>query len=662
MPSPTRGVGAATIASSRMAEFKDWVAAERGVELPDYQALWAWSVDELDAFWAAIVDFFGVGLVSDSGAVLEDGGMPGAVWFPGAVLNFADEVFRRADPLRPAVVFTDESGTVTSWTWERLARDTQSLARWLEAQGVCQGDRVVGYLGNRPEALAALLACASIGAVWAVCNQDVSAGGAAARFAQLEPKVLLAAATSSYGGRRYEHSGAIDDLVVHLPTVRSVLIVDGQGREDLTGVGSNGSRESWECATATASPTERFVDVAFDHPLWVLFSSGTTGTPKGLVHGHGGTVLAQLAALGLHFDVRPGDRFFWFCSTSWVMWNLQVSSLLLGATAILYDGSPAFPDTDALWRIASELGVTHLGVSPQLLALAQDDELAPADEHDLGALRVLGVTGAPLPAATAVWARDGFRVPLNVISGGTDVATAFVGGNPLVPEPPHGSMGPPWLGVAAAAVNAVGETVTGEVGELVISKPMPSMPLHLWADPDLARYRETYFADFPGRWRQGDWVTFTRAAEGHCWVEVHGRSDATLNRNGIRVGTAEIYAAAEALPQVVEGLVVGVEQADGGYWMPMFVHLTEGCSLDDSLIAVLRAAIRRGASARHVPDDFIQVPALPHTLTGKRLEVPVKRLLMGHPVEDVVAPSAVDRPELLAVFTPALQAARSELR
>jgi acetoacetyl-CoA synthetase len=332
------------------------------------------------------------------------------------------------------------------------------------------------------------------------------------------------------------------------------------------------------------------------------------------------------------------------------MWNLQVACLLLGATAVLYDGSPTYPDTGAIWRLAAKHRVTHLGVSPGLLALAEKEQRAPRAEHDLSALRVLGVTGAPLPARTARWARDQLQVPLNVISGGTDVATAFVGGNPLVPEPAPGTMGPPWLGVAAQAVDTRGEPVVGEVGELVITRPMPSMPLFLWDDPDMTRYRDTYFAEFPAMWRQGDWVTFTPAAEGHATVEVHGRSDATLNRNGIRLGTAEIYAAAEALPEVVETLVVGVELRDGGYWLPMFVHLADGCTLDDALGDRLRAAIRTATSPRHVPDELIAVPALPHTLTGKRLEVPVKRLLMGHAIDDVVSASSVDRPELLALF------------
>jgi acetoacetyl-CoA synthetase len=616
-----------------MAGFRDWVAATRGLDLPDYQALWSWSVDDLDAFWSAVAEFFDVG-VARGERVLADASMPGAVWFPDATTNHAREVLAQADDSRPALLVTDESGVVETWSWDRVRRETAAVAAWLRCQGVGPGDRVVGYFGNRPEALVGFLATASLGAVWAVCNQDVSAEGAASRFAQLTPRALLTASSSSYGGRALDHVPAIEALVRALPSLAGVLVV---------GAALTVTSHTW----AELAPVEGLecVEVPFDHPLWVLFSSGTTGAPKGLVHGHGGTLLTQLVALGLHYDVRPGDRFFWFCSTSWVMWNLQVCCLLLGATAVLYDGSPTYPDTGALWRLANRLDVTHLGVSPGLLALAEKDDVPGFD-----GLRVLGVTGAPLPAETAAWARARFGAPLNVISGGTDVATAFVGGNPLGPEPAPGTMGPPWLGVDAVALDAAGAPVLGEVGELVVRQPMPSMPLRLWGDADDARYRETYFADYPGQWRQGDWVTFTPQTDRHVTVEVHGRSDATLNRNGIRIGTAEIYAAAEALPEVVETLVVGVELPDGGYWMPMFVHLADGCLLDDDLADRLRTAIRRAGSPRHVPDEFLVVPGLPHTLTGKRLEVPVKRLLMGHPVDQVVAASAVDRPDLLAVF------------
>jgi len=643
-----------------MAEFQAWLAVERQCSLPDYQALWAWSVEELEAFWSAVAGFFSISAIAEHADVLPDAAMPGARWFPGATVNFARELFHQADSTRPAIVYVDETGAAEPWSWDRLLRETHAVASWMRDRGVRQGDRVVGYIGNRPEALVSFLACAALGATWAVCNQDVSAAGAAVRFAQLEPKVLLTSTSSRYGGRHLDHGKAVEELVGSLPSLTTVLLAGTpHAPERLAGLGVE--TESWEGAIATDPSGALYVDVPFEHPLWVLFSSGTTGAPKGLVHGHGGTLLQQLAALGLHFDVKPGDRFFWFCSTSWVMWNLQVSCLLLGATAVLYDGSATYPDAGAVWRIASEQRATHVGVSPGLLALAQKQGLAPTAEHDLTELRMLGVTGAPLPETTAQWARTTFGAPLNVISGGTDVATAFVGANPLLPEPAPGRMGPPWLGVAARTVDDDGAPVLGGVGELVITKPMPSMPLYLWNDPGMTRYRDTYFSTYPGIWRQGDWATFTPEVDGFLSVEVHGRSDATLNRDGIRLGTAEIYSAAEALPEIVETLVVGVERPDGSYWMPMFVHLADGSVLDDALKGRIRDAIRAGASPRHVPDDFLAVPGLPHTLTGKRLEVPVKRLLMGHAVGDVVDAAAVDDPELLALFAEGVTALDTRL-
>ena len=604
---------------ARITEFAQFASARTGTELPDFAALLAWSVDDLDAFWRTIWDYFAIQADGSADVALASAEMPGAQWFPGTKLNYVEHVFRDRPRGDVAIIELDESGRHVELTWAELEAKTANLAATLRDVGVGAGDRVVAYLPNSSETVIAFLATAALGAIWSACGMDYAPGAALGRFAQLEPVVLIAADGYRNGGKTYDRTGAVTELRAGLPTVHTTIHVER--------IGATPSADAmpWERAVGGISQL-RPVRVAFDHPLWVLFSSGTTGLPKGIVHGHGGVLLEHLKALALHNDLGVGDRFWWYTTPSWMMWNYQVSGLLVGATIISYDGSPTYPSTDSLFALAARHRVTVLGTSPAYLAACAKAGLEPARDHDLSALRTLGVTGSTLPASSCLWATEhvGTSIQVSSISGGTDVVTAFAGGSATVPVWP-GEISTAWLGVALAAFDATGRSVRNELGELVITKPMPSMPVSFWNDPEGSRYRDAYFDAYPGVWRHGDSVIVTDRGS----LEMHGRSDNTLNRNGIRMGSADIYAAVEQLPEITESMVIGIDEPDGGYWMPLFVVLAPGVDLDDGLRGRITSAIREHASPRHVPDEVIAVPAVPHTRTGKKLEVPVKRLLQG---------------------------------
>lgn len=620
------------VRSSEFARFCAWLQdsglAGEG-DVASYRDLWRWSVDDVERFWRAFAAYAGIDL-RPSVPPAAPADMPGARWFPEATVNYAD-VALGVDRTGDAIVAIDESGARTVLTWADLRQQVGAVAAFLRSHGVTKGDRVAAVLPNRVEAVVGLLAAASVGAIWSVVAPEFGVEAIVARLRQLEPKVLLATASYDYNGRVTDRTAVLAEVVSGLPTVEHVVWIGTPA----TLAGSPVETHAW--VDVVSEEAEWVVDVvSFSDPLWVLFSSGTTGVPKGIVHGHGGVVLEHLKTYTLHSELRPGEKVFIVGSTSWVVWNMLVSGLLRGATIVLIDGNPAFPDLGRVWQVASEEAVTVLGLGAAYVHACQRAGVRPGADHDLSALRMVQVTGSPLSPEGYRWMYDAVGdVWLSSASGGTDVAGIFLGGAPGEPVR-AGRLQPPALGVAAESWNEAGEPLVGEVGELVVTKPMPSMPLYFWNDPDGSRYRESYFATYPGVWCHGDLVEFD--ADGSSVIL--GRSDSTLNRNGVRLGPADLYRVVEALEQVREALVVGVERGED-YYMPIFVQLADGVD-PETAAQVVRDAVRAALSPRYVPDVVIAVSAIPHTRTGKKLEVPVKRLIQGAALESVVDPGSVD--------------------
>ncbi|UOX92612.1 acetoacetate--CoA ligase [Amycolatopsis sp. FBCC-B4732] len=621
---------------TEIGRYLEWLA-DRGHAFDGYAALHRWSVTDLDGFWSSIKDFFGVRFHSPETAVLPDRRMPGATWFPGATLNYAEHALGGpADEI--AVIAYSQTRERAELTWDEL-RDQVARARaGLRRLGVRSGDRVVAYLPNTPETVVAYLAVASLGAIWASCAPEFGARSVVDRFGQIEPRVLLTVSGYRYGAKDVDRRGEVAEIRAGLPTVEHVVHVP-YGEHGLPGT------TAW--SELLAEPEPGFEPVGFAHPLCVLFSSGTTGKPKAIVHGHGGLLLEHLKNHGLSWDLRPGDRMLWFSTTAWMMWNALVSGLLTGTSIVLVDGNPLHPDLAWQWRLAAETRATLMGASPGFLMACRKAGLNPATEYDLSALRQLGAAGSPLPAEGYHWVRDVFGpdVLLNVGSGGTDVCSGIVQGGPLQPVI-AGEISGPCLGVDAKAFDEHGKPVVGELGELVITAPMPSMPVGFWGDDTGERYRETYFGTYPGVWRHGDWIRFSPG--GSCVIA--GRSDATLNRGGVRLGTAEFYAVVEELPEVEDSLVVHLEDPAGGNGdLRLYVVLRDGV-LDAPLRTKIATALKSALSPRHVPDAITAVPAIPRNRTGKKLEVPVKKLLLGARAENVVGRDVLADPTALDHF------------
>ncbi len=611
--------------------FARWLAAERGHAFAGYQALWQWSVTDLDGFWQAVWDYCGIEASVPPAAVLGARSMPGADWFPGARLNYAQHVLRSEQPGQDALYYQSETTPLTGLPWPDLANGVRVLATRLREAGVRPGDRVASCMPNIPQTAIAMLATTSIGAIWTSCSPDFGWRGVSDRFGQLAPKVLLCVDSYRYNGQDHDRSAELEQIIARLPGLEQVIHVPGPLGAPVPGAPGAGRARAWdELMDHPAVPAAgfQFEQVPFGHPLWILFSSGTTGLPKALTHSHGGILIEQLKLLTFHNDLRAGDRMFFYTTAGWMMWNFLVSSLLLGVRPLLYDGHPGYPRPDVLWEMAQNVGVSFFGASPAYVDLMSRAGVVPADSCDLSALSAVMLAGSPVSAECGAWFYRNVKPDLwlHVGSGGTDVCSGFTGGVPTLPvyAGEHQARN---LGVAAYAFNAQGLPVTGEVGEMVITQPMPSMPVRLWNDEDGQLYRRTYFADFPGVWRQGDF--FKVNEHGGCFVL--GRSDATLNRHGIRIGTAEIYAALESVEEVADALIVNLDLPGGGFFMPLFVTLEGGAVLDDALRSKIADRLRRQYTPRHVPDRIIQVAAIPATLTGKKMEVPVRKILLGAP-------------------------------
>ena len=631
---------------ANLTRYAGWLARHRSVSLPgyDYTALWQWSVDHLEDFYGSVWDYFGV--LSDGGyqRVLGSTKMPGAEWFPGARVNYAEHIFRGRPGDALAVQFAAEDRALGSWTWAELRARTAALAAGLRAAGVGTGDRVAAYLPNIPEALAASLACISIGAVWSACSPDFGVRSVVDRFAQIKPTVLFAVDGYRYGGVAYSRLAEVRALQESLPTVgRTVLLRYLDPAADVSGLRDTVLWEEFGRPGAELA----FERVPGGHPLWVVYSSGTTGLPKPIVHSHAGMLIDQLKYVHFHFDAQPGDRMFWFTTTGWIMWNVMLGVLLSQASIIIYDGSPGYPDLGALWDLAEHSGMTMFGTSASYIVACMKAGLHPARGRDLSALAAVGSTGSALSADGFDWvyAELGPDVWLGSVSGGTDIAGPFLGGVPWLPVY-RSELQARLLGVAVESWDPQGRPLVGETGELVVTKPMPAMPVFFWGDRDGSRYREAYFTVYPGVWRHGDWLEITPRGSGI----LYGRSDATINRGGVRIGSAEVYRAVLTLPQITDALVVDLPADDGPGDMVMFVTLADGVSLDEGLTAEVRAAVRIQCSPRHVPDRVFAVPDLPRTLTGKILEIPVKRLLMGADPETVASRDSLANPEALDAF------------
>jgi acetoacetyl-CoA synthetase len=633
------------IENANLTHYMRWLVQNRGLSFTTYPELWQWSVDYVADFWQSLWDYFHIKASKQPEAILPKKEMPGAKWFVGAELNYVENIFEKVTAERPFLHYKAEDQPLIAISWQTIAEQTNRLAAVLREMGVGRGDRVVAYLPNIPQTLVAFFATASLGAVWSSCSPDFGPRSVLDRFVQIEPKVLIAVDGYNYGGKAFDRRSVVAELQAALPTLAHTILIP----HIAANTDSLDKTVLWDDVLANSRPSAQltFEQVPFDHPLWVLYSSGTTGLPKPIVQGHGGILLEHVKNTVFHNDLKPSDRFFWYSSTGWMMWNYIVGSLLSGASVILYNGSPGYPDMNVLWQLAEESGMTYFGTSAAYVSACIKAGITPNKQFDLSKIRGVGSTGSPLSLPGFAWIYEhvNAHLALESLSGGTDLCTAFVGGcriRPIYAGEIQGAA----LGAKVQAWNEAGEPVINEVGELVIAEPMPSMPLYFWNDPEMVRYRESYFEMFPGVWRHGDWILFNE----HGGCVIYGRSDSTINRQGIRMGTSEIYTAVESFEDVLDSLIIDLELLGRESYMPLFVVLREGVALDEALKGRIKQKLRQDVSPRHVPNEIFQIEQVPYTLSGKKMEVPIRKILLGMDVGKAANPGAMRNPETMQYF------------
>lgn len=633
-------------AQANVTHYMAWLGETYGLTFEEYPDLWQWSVTELEQFWESIWDYFQIKASTPYTTVLAERKMPGAEWFVGARLNYAENLFRNMTGDYPALLYKSETEPLVEMSWQELYDKTRRLAAALKKMGVQRGDRVAAYMPHVPQTIVGLLACASLGAIWSSCSPDFGGPSVLDRFSQIEPKVLLAVDGYTWNGKVFDRRDTVAELQANLPTLEKTILVQLVTDGDTQNL-QNAVLWADLLRDAQAPPTLEFEQVPFDHPLWVLYSSGTTGLPKPIVQGHGGIVIEHLKVLRLHLDLSPGERFFWYTSTGWMMWNFLLGGLLNGNTIIVYNGSPGYPSMDALWQLAEETQVDYFGTAAAFVSACIKADIHPNQTYNLSHIKAVGCTGSPLSLAGFGWIYENVNphLALESFSGGTDLCTGFLGGSRLLPIY-AGELQTSTLGAKVLAFNEAGESVLNEVGELVITEPMPSMPLFFWNDPNNQRYLESYFEMYPGVWRHGDWIKFNERGGS----VIYGRSDSTINRQGVRMGTSEIYQAIESLVEVVDSLVIDLELLDRESYMPLFVVLRQGVTMDEALERKIKQKIRQDISPRHVPNDIFAVDQIPYTLSGKKMEVPIRKILLGQPVEKAANPGAMRNPEAIQFF------------
>lgn len=631
------------IREAAISNYMQWLKKTGRFEAGSYESLWNWSVTEVEKFWESIWDYFQVRSYTPYKKVLKSNKMPGAEWFPGATLNYAEHILRNAVKGKTALFYKSENRPLSEMTWDELIEKTSSVATYLKSIGVKPGDRVVSYMPNIPETIIAFLATASIGAIWSSCSPEFGIGSTLSRFKQIEPKVFFTVDGYMYNGKPHDRMETVEKLLAELPTVEQVVMVPYLKSEPRINQIKN--KILWE-EVLTYKGKLTFEQVSFDHPLWILYSSGTTGLPKAIVQGHGGILLTHLS-VNLQSDITENDRFFWYTTTGWMMWNIVVASLLTGATAILYDGSPAYPDIGVLWRLAEETKMTSFGTSPPYILNCMKAGLEPKNEYDLSHLKVFAYTGSPLSPEGFKWIYENVKKDIRIapISGGTDICSGIVGSTPILPVY-AGEIPCKCLGVSVYSFNDEGKPVINEIGEMVITKPFPSMPLYFWNDKENKRYIESYFDYYPGIWRHGDLLKLTDRGS----AVIYGRSDATINRQGVRSGSSEIYNAVEAVPEVIDSLIVDLSGFARKDYMPLFVVLREGLTITEEIKHKINQKIREEVSPRHIPDEIFQIKEVPRTLTGKKMEIPVRKILLGSPVSDAASTDAMSNPKTIHYF------------